>query len=310
MNEPKDHHGTELPTAGTSVADDFPNETMRLLLQRASLRNFSDQPIAEETLRLILEAGNHAASGGNLQPWSIIKIQSAGTKKWLAENCGQNFIAAAPVDLIFCIDFRRIKRWAELAVAPFTADHSFRHFWIAFQDTIIAAQNICTAADALGLGSVYIGTIMEFFAGLKDRLQLPPGVFPVVLLCLGYPRSQPAPRKKLGVDVLVHDETYQDLPDEELLAAFTEKYDDRSFQITPERLETIEQVCREAHGQAFAEACIAHIKESGVISPIVHYFGLHYKANEMPLDNSNFLQTMEACGLRWMKEFTLNPGEN
>ncbi|MCE5209630.1 MAG: nitroreductase family protein [Chloroflexi bacterium] len=298
MTEPKDHHGAE-----DTSQEQYPNETMRLLMQRASLRSFSSKPVPADVLRLILDAGNHAASGGNLQPWSVIKIQSPETRHWLAECCQQGFIEAAPVSLIFCIDFHRLKRWADLETGPFTADHSFRHFWIAFQDTIIAAQNTCTAADAMGLGSVYIGTIMEFMPDLQEKLKLPQGVIPVVLVCLGYPKNAPVPRKKLGVDALVHEETYHELDDDALLAAFNEKYSDRSFQITPERLETIEKVCLEAHGHEFADRCIAHIKEAGTINPVIHYFGLHYLANEMPMDNPKFLQILQDCGIYWMKEF-------
>ena len=298
MSEPKDHHGPE-----QLAESQYPNEAMRLLLERASLRNFADKPITEEVLKLILDAGNHAATGGNLQPWSIIKIQSPETNQWLAERCEQGFIGKAPVNLIFCIDFHRNQRWAELECGPFTANQSFRHFWIAFQDTIIAAQNICTAADAMGLGSVYIGTIMEFFPELRERLKLPEGVFPVVLLCLGYPKTQHMPRKKLGVEVLVHDEYYDELDDKALLAAFDAKYSDRSFQITPQRLEQIERVCREAHGEEFAKRCIAHVQEAGSISPVVHYFGLHYTANDMPMNNLKFLQSFRDAGFYWMNEF-------
>ena len=155
-----DHHGV----ASAEQAEPYPNDTIKLLLERASCRHFSDEPVAPDTLRWILEAGVHAASGGNLQPFSIIQIQDPDKRQALAQRCGQGFIGEAPVNLVFCIDLHRLERWARLDVAPFTANHSFRHFWISFQDTIICAQNICTAADAMGLGSVYIGTVLEFLA--------------------------------------------------------------------------------------------------------------------------------------------------
>ena len=298
MTEPIDHHGPS-----QTSEESYPNETMRLLLERGSLRSFSDRPIPDDVLYTILDAGNHAATGGNLQPYSIIKIEAPETREWLAEHCGQGFVAHAPVNLIFCIDMHRNQRWAELEIAPYTAPYAFRHFWIAFQDTVIAAQNICTAADAMGLGSVYIGTVMEFFAELKERLELPDGVFPVVLLCLGYPKVAPKPRNKLGVEVLVHSETYHELSDEALLEAYHRKYGDKGFQINEKRLETLEQVCREAHGEEFARRCLTHVQEVGIISPAIHRFGLHYMANEMPLNNPEFLKTLEDFGFFWMKPF-------
>lgn len=281
----------------------FPNETVGLLIERASCRSFTEQEIPAEILQLVLEAGTHAATGGNLQPYSIIKIEGEETKQTLARLGGQAFIGEAPVLLLFCIDLHRLQRWAALEVAPFTARDSFQHFWISFQDTVICAQSVCTAADALGLGSVYIGTVLEFFHELRDMFALPQGVFPVVLLCLGFPRSRPKPRNKLGVDVIVHEERYRELEDQELLATFDEKYGQQRFGITEERLETIEQVCREVHGEAFARRCLEWIKEQGYISAAQRYFCLKYQANIMPQGNEAFLETLEAFGFGCFKPF-------
>ncbi len=193
------HHGID-----DSLDNKYPNETIRLLLERSSCRSFYDKKIPEDVLDQILDAGNHAATGGNLQPFSVIKIENEATKRRLTELCGdQEFIFTAPVDLLFCLDWYRLRRWAEIETAPFTATSSFRHFWISFQDTLIAAQNICTAADALGLGSVYVGTVLECFRELRKMFDLPNGVFPVVLLSLGYPKARPLPKKKLGIGTIV-----------------------------------------------------------------------------------------------------------
>jgi FMN reductase [NAD(P)H] len=298
-NDMPSHHGVKSPIESR----EYPNETMRLLIERASCRNFSDRKISPDVMEQVLEAGVHAATGGNLQPYCIIKIEDEETKKWLAERCEQGFIGKAPTLLVFCIDWRRTERWAKLEVAPFSATSSFRHFWISFQDTIICAQSICMAADALGLGSVYIGTIMEFFAELKEVLQLPQGVFPVVLLCLGYPKTKPQPRKKLGVEVIVHQEQYHEMEDQALLDAFNAKYPGQRIRITEERLEAIARVCKVVHGEEFAERCIQKVRENGYISPVQRYFGLHYIADEMPKGNDAFLELMQAFGLHWFKPY-------
>lgn len=193
------HHGDDVETG-----ENYDNETIRLLHERSSCRSFHDRPIPDDVMRTILEAGTHAPTGGNLQPFSIIRIDDTKAKQRLCELCeDQKFIAKAPTNLLFCIDYHRLDRWAELEVAPFTANHAFRHFWIAFQDTIIAAQNICTAADALGLGSVYVGTVTECFPELRQMCDLPDGVFPVVLLSLGYPTQRPAPKRKLDIEIII-----------------------------------------------------------------------------------------------------------
>lgn len=304
-DEMPSHHGVE-----EHLNRKYPNRTLKLLIERASCRSFSDKKITRDILQLILEAGIRAPSGGNLQPFSIIKIEEDETKQKLAELCErQYFIAQAPVNLLFCIDWHRIERWAELEIAPFTAASSFRHFWISFQDTVISAQNICTAADSLGLGSVYIGSVLECFEELRDMFHLPDGVFPVVLLSLGYPKSRPIPRKKLGVDVIVHQERYHEMGDKEILDAFNEKYPDIRVTITQERLETISRVCRKVHGERFAKTCIEKIKANGYINAVQRYFGLHYCADSMPEANDTYLQLMEEFGFNWFKRYEPPGGE-
>jgi FMN reductase [NAD(P)H] len=281
----------------------YPNQTIKLLLKRASCRAFTNKKIPTDVLQYILKAGIHAATGGNLQPYSIIKIENKTTKKKLAQLCSQKFIADAPVNLLFCIDWHRLERWAKLETAPFTATSSFRHFWISFQDTIITAQSICTAVDAMGLGSVYIGTIIEFFPTLKRILKLPNGVIPMVLLCIGYPKKKPVPRNKLGIDAVVHNEKYNELTDKQLLEAFNNKYAGIKIEIIPQRLKIIEKVCREVAGEKFSKQCIKQIKKQGYISRAQTYFGLHYIANKMPLQNEKYLKTFEKFGFNWFKKY-------
>jgi FMN reductase [NAD(P)H] len=279
------------------------DETLKLLVERASCRNFADKAVPPQVLREALLAGVHAATGGNLQPCSVIQIQKQESRQRLAELCAQNFMARAPVHLLFCIDFYRLRRWAELNVAPFSATRAFRHFWIAFQDTIICAQSICTAADALGLGSVYIGTVLECFVELRDMFQLPDGVFPVVLLCLGYPKRRPHPRPKLGVDIVVHAERYHERDDATLRAAMAEKYRGRQWEPTPERRATLEEVCTQVHGPAFAQKCLARVEADGAVNVAQYYFGLHYRADQMPQGNDEYLALMEQFGFDWFKPY-------
>jgi FMN reductase [NAD(P)H] len=284
----------------------MPNETIRLLLERGSVRNFQDRPIEAEVLKTVLEAGIQAPTGGNLQPYSIIRIEDPGRKRELAEMCGrQMFIADAPTDLLFCIDQRRLERWAELETAPFTSRFAFRIFWIAFQDTIICAQNVCTAADALGLGSVYIGTILESVPQARELLDLPEGVFPVVLLCLGYPKTPPPRKARLGVDVVVHEETYRELEDDALREAYGEKYKDLSLPVKEDRLDQLLKVCRNVGGEEFAERCRARVEKAGVINPAQFIYGLHYCADEMPLNNETFLQWVRDSGFGWFEKYDL-----
>ena len=288
------------------MPEEYPNETTRLLFKRGSCRNFEDRPVDPDVLTLVLDAGIHAASGGNLQPFSIIKILEKETGARLAELCSnQPFIASAPVNLLFCIDFRRLKRWAALEAAPFTATSSFRHFWISFQDTIIAAQNVCTAADANSLGSVYVGSVLECFRELREMFELPEGVFPVVLLSLGYPKFEARPRRKLPVNVVVHEGKYREMPDEDLLAVYNEKYSRAApIEATPDRVETFGEVCESVGGPEFAARCLERVQQAGGFNEVQRYFGLHYRANRMPAGNAGFLQVLKEAGFRCFEEYS------
>jgi len=287
-----------------SCAERYPNETLELLMERASCRSFTDDEISPNVLRTVLDAGIHAATGGNLQPYSIVKVQQKERRQRLAEVCGgQEFVTRAPVNLVFCIDWRRSKRWAELEVAPFTATSSFRMFWTSFSDVIVCAQTVATAAESVGLGCVYVGTILPHVVEMRELLELPEAVFPAVILCLGYPDSRPEPAAKLGVDTIVHDETYQEESDAELTAAFDQKYGGRERQITDDRIKKIRQVCRETHGEEFAKACVDRIRENGFIGVAQTYFGLHYCADELVKDNEVFVKRLEECGLDWFNAY-------
>ena len=285
---------------------EYLNDTIRLLYERSSCRSFEDRAIPENVVSTILRAGIHAPTGGNLQPYSIVRITDESVRARLAELTeGQPWVAAAPVNLLFCIDFHRLERWAELSDAPFSATGAFRHFWISFQDTIIAAQNVCTAADAVGLGSVYIGSVLECFRELRSMFALPDGVFPVVLLCLGYPKHRPSPSPKLDIDTIVHDGGYQDPSDEELLAAFHRKWPGkgRLSEPTEERRERLQEAATRTRGEDFARRCLERVDRENRINLAQAYFGLHYCADQMPVGNEDFVRIMEEFGFDWFKRW-------
>jgi len=280
----------------------YQNEVIKCLYERASVRSFKDQKIDSETLETILNAGCHAATGGNLQPYSIIKIENEETKKELMNtNKFQGLVGKAPLNLLFVIDFHRIEKWVTSNKGPFIANKSYRHFWIAFQDTIIAAQNICTAADSLGLGSVYIGTVESCFDELKDIFKLPEKVFPVVLLSLGYPKTQPKVAPKLMSDIIVHNEYYHDLSKEVINKAMDKKYSERlSTNLKEADLKELFEVTKKVHGEDFANETINYSKELGYIHPAQRYFGLHYSADSTAIDNNKFISSLLKYDFPWI----------
>ncbi|MCH4890023.1 hypothetical protein EZV73_20760 [Acidaminobacter sp. JC074] len=279
----------------------YQNEVIKCLYERASVRSFTDQEVSEETLRTIIDAGCHAATGGNLQPYSIIEIRSEEKKQALMDTgVHQPIVKQAPVNLLFCIDWHRIEKWAKLHHAPHVLRESYRHFWIAFQDTIIAAQNICTAADSLGLGSVYLGTVESCFDELRPMFNLPEGVFPVVILSLGYPKKYPEPASKLLYDNIVHKESYLSPSDDQLNGMMNEKYQGRSTPLSPKNLDQLHKTSMAVHGKEYADAAIDYANQLGHIHTAQRYFGLHYVADHIRKGNQTFLDSLRLAGFEWL----------
>jgi FMN reductase [NAD(P)H] len=281
----------------------YPNETMRLLNERASLRNFADKDIEPDKIDLLMQTVCNAPSGGNNQPVSVIKIQNPAVKDKLGELCGQPFIAKAPLNLLFCMDLHRNALISETGEAPYTANHAFRHFWISFQDTMIAAQNVCTAADALGLGSCYIGTIMEHFDACVEMFEIPEKVVPVVLLVIGYPASIPGHRKKFTPQVMIHSEKYQKYDSNWLYEQYSERENHKHIDADAKKLEMFHAVCQEVKGKEFADTVTAKVSERGWLSPIQNLYGLHYPASYMPLGNLKYMEFLRKQGIDWFDEW-------
>lgn len=275
------------------------NETMNIFNTRYSLRSFSDKKIDPKILKEILQAGMHAATAGNLQPLSIIKIEDPENSKWFVDNEMQELIAKAPLNLLFCLDFHRLKRWSEYHHAPFVGDKSFRHFWVGFQDVIIAAQSIETAARSYGIGSVYIGTVVDKISEVKEKFNLPVGVIPVVLLTMGYPKNDREPAKKLSQDIVVHDEYYHDPSMEDLEKAFVEKYGEATVELTAEKKKVVFDMIEKIDGKQALKEAILYFEHKKVIDRPIRYFCFHYNADVMASDNTELLKILENDGFIW-----------
>lgn len=275
------------------------------MLTRASCRVFEDTPIAEETLQQILQAGIRAASGGNLQPYSVIVVKDAAKRQQLADLCGgQQFMAKAPVNLIFLLDWYKISRLAKLEKAPFTADHSYMHYLIGLEDTMCAAQCIETAAWELGVGSVYIGTVNGVARELVEIYNLPKYTYPVLILSMGYQKNELNLRERLPYEMTVFEERYPDFSDEEILRGFSAKYGDRLRNLPTaesarsEWLERFRAALVSTYSPEEVEAIIKEVVERGTLYFTQYVFGLHYHAAEMLEHGKEVMQMLKEQGLQ------------
>lgn len=205
------------------------NETLELIHQRQSLRGYDDRPVERSTVDAIVRAAMRAPTAGNLMLYSILEIADDALKEKLAVSCdNQPFIARAPLVLVFLADYQR---WMDVFAAsgvPGMCEERGEEMrrpgegdlMLACCDALIAAHTAVIAAESLGLGSCYIGDIMERYGYHRELLDLPRYVFPITMVCFGYPRPE-APERPLTSrfpqDCIHFKDGYRRLEDGELL---------------------------------------------------------------------------------------------
>ena len=196
-----------------------------LLMKRRSVRVFKDQEIPESIIEQLLDVANNAPSGGNIQPLSIILVRNPEGRKKLAEfSGGQPWVRNAPLSMIFCLDFYRVKKWAEMCQTDFRGEVAINHFLIAYADLMVAAQNVVVLAESFGLGSVYIGSIQHEIEETRNFFDIPLYFLPLMILSIGYPKSIPQSIPKLKKEAIVHHEKYRKPEADEIRRVFDEKY--------------------------------------------------------------------------------------
>ena len=209
------------------------NEVVKNLFERKSVRIFEDRPISPEDRLTILQAACQAPTAGNQQLYTILEITEPALKKRLSVTCdNQPFIADAPLVLLFCADCQ--KWYAAYRYAGCTPRHpSAGDLMLAVEDSSLAAQNAVTAAWSLGIGSCYIGDIMEHCELHRELFQLPPYVFPAVMLVLGYPTARQRERTKPArcpLDSIVMENTYRKMDRDALYQMFSHKSGQQSYE--------------------------------------------------------------------------------
>jgi FMN reductase (NADPH) len=188
-------------------------------MNHASVRRYADEPVDPETLSVLLEAGIRAPSAGNLQNYSLMVVDDRSVLDRLAEEAGAAFLRQAPMCIVSLVDHYRFKRLCDLYDAPFTFDTADAVF-IGMWDAIVALHNISVAAESLGLGTCYVGFILE--TDNRDILGLPDHVFAAGMMSVGYPESKPGLNSRLPIDAVVHRNSYRKPADEELAEVYGE----------------------------------------------------------------------------------------
>lgn len=193
------------------------NPTLDLIHAHASVRHYSPDPVPAALIETVVRAAQCASSSSNMQGFSVIAVTDAARRERLSFLCNeQKFILEAPVFLAWVADLARMDRICELRGTTQVTEH-VESFLIPAIDAAIASQNAALAAESLGLGICYIGSIRNNPQEVIDLLGLPKHTFPITGMTIGWPAKESQIKPRLPLPAILHWETYNTDQDVALL---------------------------------------------------------------------------------------------
>jgi len=219
-NELQARFGLDVDLGDGEVPDD---PWLRQVLLRRTQRRYSERPVPDALVRLLLAAAFSASSKSDYQQASCVWVRDAAQRaRFGALFPDMPWIGNAPVFLVFLGDARRLERLG--APGKYAQDNgALEGFFNAAVDAALALQTCTLAAETVGLGTCPISVLRNRIAEVAEILVLPDKVFPVAGLCLGYPAQQGFISMRLPLNATVHTDRYDDAG----LAAAVDAYDRR-----------------------------------------------------------------------------------
>lgn len=185
------------------------NELIKKQLEHRTIREFKEQSIPSDIFEQLMEVGRRTATSNGMQGCSVIRVTDGVLRKEIAEICKQEYVARAPELLIFVVDQNRNLQIAKEKNCLEESAKDMDRFFQGFTDACITAQNIVNAAEALDLGTVYLGSILNDSEKICELLKLPKLTFPVVGLGIGYPNQNPQLKPRMDMKLRVFENSYK-----------------------------------------------------------------------------------------------------
>lgn len=195
------------------------NEQIELLLAHRSQRAFLPDPVTDDELATVVAAAQSASSSSNQHYWSVIAVTGTEDKATLAGftqgpsmgGKGYDFVGEAPMVLLWVADMSRNQRIAAASGVEDGIVDRLDALVMASVDTALAAQNALVAAQSLGLGGVYLGSMRNRSEELADMMELPEYAYVVFGMAIGRPDPDRVGsiRPRPPQDVVLHRERYR-----------------------------------------------------------------------------------------------------
>ncbi|MFN4014137.1 MAG: nitroreductase family protein [Reyranella sp.] len=204
-------------------------EVLAEMANRRVVRRYADKPLDPALLDTLCAVALSAPSKSDLQQADIVIVTDKDQREKLQALIPENpWAAAGPALLVFCGNNRRHRLLFDWRARPFVNDH-LDPFFNAAVDAGIVLATFIAAADRVGLGTCPISQIRNQAARVAEVLGLPQHVFPVAGLGVGWPSFEGVMSPRLGLDVSIHRDRY----DETGLKEKIEAYDRRRNETQP-----------------------------------------------------------------------------
>lgn len=207
------------------------DKTIEILMAHSSCRSFQDKPVPEDVADTIIKCAQHAPTSSYLQAYTIIKVEDKEKRKALAQFAGgQEWVEKAGLALLFCADLHRLD--VMLDVADKNVLHNEELYTVAVTDAALASSRALVAAQALGLGGVFVGGVRNETEKMAKLFGLPELVFPMYVVCMGYPAEVPPQRPRMDARLISAVDTYPEITGPEQLADYEKEVSDYFLNIT------------------------------------------------------------------------------
>jgi nitroreductase len=159
-------------------------DTFECISKRASVREYKAQPISQQVLTQLVDAGRRAPTARGIEPWKFVVVTEKEVLQKLAElaNTGVFIKDSASCVVVFCQDTKYY-----------------------LEDGCAATENILLAACSLGLGACWVaGDKKPYTEDIKKLLNAPADLKLISLIALGWPKKEIPQNKKRRLNEVIH----------------------------------------------------------------------------------------------------------
>lgn len=186
---------------------------MEALIKRINdhrtIREFTEEKVSKDNLNIILDSIIRTATSTGMQLASVIRVTDPIKKLEISKVCNQEYVSRAPELLVFIVDNYRNHRIMEDTDQLIEKESDVDTFFQGYTDAVLMAQNATNIIESMGMGAVYLGSILNDPEKIIEILNLPKLTFPVLGLGFGYPNQQPQLKPRMKREYRIFENEYK-----------------------------------------------------------------------------------------------------